>query len=63
MPLADKTAWEEKTLRRVNGQVEGYDVNTEYTVIENTVLEEQIKASETDPQSFRQLLRSYVQRF
>jgi MFS family permease len=51
------------TLRRVNGGVQGYDVDHEYSIIKNTILEEQQRAVEVEPQHFKQFLHSCVQCF
>lgn len=49
-------------LRRVNGKVDGYDVEAEYAIIKNTILEEHRQRRELglDHESFTQLLRSYL---
>lgn len=53
------------SLRRVNGNVEGYDVEVEYAIIKNTILEErrELAALGVDDGSFKQLIHSYVQCF
>ncbi|OAA56261.1 sugar transporter [Niveomyces insectorum RCEF 264] len=53
------------TLRRVNGNVDGFDVEIEYAIIKNTVLEEQYRQRELgiQDQSFREMLDSYVECF
>ncbi|KAH6672695.1 general substrate transporter [Plectosphaerella plurivora] len=52
-------------LRRINGKVEGYDVEAEYAIISNTILEERREhaALGTDHQGIKQILYSYVQCF
>jgi SP family sugar:H+ symporter-like MFS transporter len=53
------------SLRRVNGNVEGYDVDAEYAIIKNTILEErkELDALEINDKSTRQLLHSYIECF
>ncbi|KAK8853488.1 hypothetical protein IAR55_004195 [Kwoniella newhampshirensis] len=52
-------------LQRVNGDVEGYDVDAEYNVIKNIIVEEQERLASLglEDQSFRHILRSYVECF
>jgi hypothetical protein len=52
-------------LRRINGKVEGYDVEAEYAIINNTILEERREhaARGADHQGIKQILYSYVQCF
>ncbi|WVQ84236.1 hypothetical protein IAT38_006388 [Cryptococcus sp. DSM 104549] len=52
-------------LRRVNGKVQGYDVDAEYEVLANIIAEEQEKlaALGMEDQSFRSILRSYAECF
>ncbi|KAF4472617.1 sugar transporter [Fusarium albosuccineum] len=45
------------TLRRVNGNVPGYDVEVEYAIIKNTILEEAHESKDTG--GFKELLDSY----
>ncbi|KAJ3549491.1 hypothetical protein NM208_g479 [Fusarium decemcellulare] len=45
------------TLRRVNGNVPGYDVEVEYAIIKNTILEEAHESRDTG--GFKELLGSY----
>jgi MFS transporter, SP family, sugar:H+ symporter len=54
-----------ESLRRVNGKVEGYDVEIEYAIVKNTILEErrELYARRLDDHSFKQLLCSYVECF
>jgi hypothetical protein len=54
-----------ESLRRVNGKVEGYDVEIEYVIVKKTILEErrELHALGLDDRSFKQLLRSYVECF
>ncbi|KAJ0419747.1 MFS general substrate transporter [Aspergillus carlsbadensis] len=51
-----------KTLARVNGGVEGYDVEAEYAIIKNTILEERQARQEfgQENMTFSGLLRSYM---
>ncbi|KAH8721814.1 sugar transporter [Ilyonectria robusta] len=55
------------TLRRVNGSVQGYDVEVEYAIIKNTILEERRQQLEengdTSGQGFKEVLDSYVECF
>jgi hypothetical protein len=53
------------SLRRINGNVEGYDIEVEYAIIKNTILEERREAHALglDNHSFKQLLRSYGECF
>lgn len=53
------------SLRRINGNVEGYDVDVEYSIIKNTILAErrELDGLETEDHSFRQLIYSYIQCF
>jgi SP family sugar:H+ symporter-like MFS transporter len=53
------------SLRCVNGKVEGYDVDAEYAIIKNTILEEhkELDALGVNHKSTRQLLRSYIECF
>jgi sugar transport protein len=52
-------------LRRVNGKVEGYDIEAEYAIISNTILEERREQASrgADHQGIKQILYSYVQCF
>lgn len=52
-------------LRRVNGNVQGYDVEIEYAIIKNTIMEERRELRELgmENQGFAQLARSYVECF
>ncbi|KAH7121442.1 general substrate transporter [Dactylonectria macrodidyma] len=54
-----------KTLTRVNGGVEGYDIEVEYSIIKNTILEEkQLRRKlEGDDTSFKAVLKSYLECF
>ncbi|KFY81283.1 hypothetical protein V500_11544 [Pseudogymnoascus sp. VKM F-4518 (FW-2643)] len=51
------------TLRRVNGNVEGYDLEKEYGIIKNTILEERREMEHLglNNHDFKQLIRSYVE--
>lgn len=51
-----------KALRRVNGGVPGYDVDAEYTIIKNTILEERSVRQEygTDSNNLADVVRTYV---
>jgi hypothetical protein len=53
------------SLRRINGNVEGYDIEVEYAIIKDTILEErrQAHALGLDNQSLGQMLGSYVECF
>lgn len=53
------------SLRRVNGNVQGYDVEVEYAIIKNTILEERRELHELglSDNGFRALLRSYRECF
>ncbi|RSM15147.1 hypothetical protein CDV31_005081 [Fusarium ambrosium] len=48
-----------KTLRRVNGGVQDYDVETEYAIIKNTILEERNQREEHG-QSFADIISTYL---
>ncbi|KAF9878618.1 hypothetical protein CkaCkLH20_04110 [Colletotrichum karsti] len=52
-------------LRRVNGNVEGYDIETEYTIIKNIVLEERRVRQEFgfDDMGLKQVLLSFAECF
>lgn len=56
-----------KTLRRLNGNVPGYDVDTEYNIIKNSILEQRRRqeddAGAQSTQSWNKLLKSYVECF
>lgn len=51
----------------MNGSVQGYDVEVEYAIIKNTILEERRQQLEengdTSGQGFKQVLNSYVECF
>lgn len=51
------------TLRRVHGSVANYDVEVEYTIVRNTILEEQHLSDETGPNNISGVLRSYLDCF
>lgn len=52
------------TLRRVHGGVANYDVEVEYAIVRNTILEEQQHLSdETSPNNISGVLRSYLDCF
>jgi len=53
------------SLRRINGNVKGYDVDVEFAVIKNTILEERRELNELGLESrgFKHLLRSYLECF
>ncbi len=46
----------------MNGGVDGYDVEVEYAIIRNTIMEERRQRAELgiDDQSFKSLIRSYI---
>ncbi|RTE77765.1 hypothetical protein BHE90_007770 [Fusarium euwallaceae] len=48
-----------KTLSRVNGGVQDYDVETEYAIIKNTILEERSQREENG-QSFADIISTYL---
>ncbi|KAH8897928.1 MFS general substrate transporter [Thozetella sp. PMI_491] len=50
-----------ETLRRVNGNVEGYDVETEYAIIRNTIMEERRQNSHAQETGAKQVLMSYLE--
>ncbi|KAI9157947.1 sugar transporter [Paramyrothecium foliicola] len=50
-------------LRRVNGKVPGYNVDHEYAIIKNTILEENGREQEAEPNSWKELLKSYLECF
>lgn len=52
-------------MRRVNGNVPGYNVKEEYAIIKNTILEERLElhALGVEDSGFKQLLRSYMECF
>ena len=50
-------------LRRVHGGVAGYDIEVEYAIIKNTILEEQHIAHEMNPKTLSGVLRSYLDCF
>lgn len=50
-------------LHRVHGGVINYDVEVEYAIIKNTILEEQHVSNETEPQNLGGVLRSYLDCF
>ncbi|KAM5353514.1 hypothetical protein ACJ41O_000164 [Fusarium nematophilum] len=54
-----------KTLRRVNGNVVGYDVDTEYAIIKNSILEQRKRKNELGETDlgWKGLARSYVDCF
>ncbi|KAF7556019.1 hypothetical protein G7Z17_g1692 [Cylindrodendrum hubeiense] len=54
-----------KTLQRVNGGVEGYDIEIEYSIIKNTILEEKQLRRELgeDVSSFMAVMKSYNECF
>lgn len=54
-----------KTLRRINGTVPGYDVEMEYSIIKNGIIEQRKRKNELgeDNLTWRQLMRSYVDCF
>lgn len=51
------------TLRRVNGNVPGYDVDREYTIIKNIIVLEQGHDNETKPNNWKDLVQSYIDCF
>ncbi|KAI9896358.1 hypothetical protein N3K66_008530 [Trichothecium roseum] len=54
-----------KALSRVNGNVPGYDVELEYSIIRNSIMEQRRRRRELGEEGlgWRQLLRSYVDCF
>ncbi|KAF4958012.1 hypothetical protein FSARC_11141 [Fusarium sarcochroum] len=54
-----------KALQRINGNVEGYEIELEYSIIKNTILEEKQMQRELgqDNMTFKQLIRSYLECF
>ncbi|KAM6522876.1 hypothetical protein FALCPG4_012491 [Fusarium falciforme] len=54
-----------KTLERINGNVEGYNIEVEYSIIKNTILEERQLQRELgqDKMTFKDLVRSYIECF
>lgn len=51
------------TLSRVNGGIVGYNVEIEYNIIKNTILEEVHNSEETDPRQFSGIVQSYIDCF
>jgi hypothetical protein len=53
------------SLQRINGNVQGYNVEEEYSIIRNTILEERadLQALGVEQGGFKQLIRSYIQCF
>lgn len=51
------------TLHRVHGGVTNYDVEVEYAIIRNTILEEQHLSDEVSPHNISRVLRSYLDCF
>lgn len=49
-------------LRKINGKVEGYNVDAEYAIIRNTILHEfkRDEARTSDRQGWKEVLRSYA---
>lgn len=55
-----------KTLQRVNGKVPGYDVDTEYAIIKNSIIEQRRRRDELDEgnsNGWKSLLQSYADCF
>ncbi|KAL2676510.1 hypothetical protein Neosp_010270 [[Neocosmospora] mangrovei] len=54
-----------KTLKRVNGKVAGYDVDTEYAIIKNSILEQRKRKNELEETGlgWKALVKSYVDCF
>lgn len=55
-----------KTLRRMNGKIPGYDVEAEYAIIKNSIIEQRRREDESDEHQhmgWKQLLMSYVECF
>lgn len=50
-------------LRRVNGAVEGYDVDVEYAIIKHSIKKEEESLGEIAPHNWRALLQSYIDCF
>lgn len=51
------------THRRVHGGVANYDVQVEYAIVKNTILEDQQLSDETSPHNISGVLRSYLDCF
>ncbi|KAI9162757.1 substrate transporter [Paramyrothecium foliicola] len=51
------------SLRRINGKIEGYNVETEYAIINNTIMEERREQQGTANQGIKEVLQSYAQCF
>jgi MFS transporter, SP family, sugar:H+ symporter len=51
------------TLRRINGHVEGYDVEAEYAIVKNTILEERSITASMGQEggSFKDIMTSYIE--
>lgn len=47
-------------LRKVNGNVEGYDIDAEYAVIRNTIIHEFEQDQATKERGWKNMLRSYA---
>ncbi|KAF1955372.1 MFS general substrate transporter [Byssothecium circinans] len=62
-PLVTCTTKARQPFRRVNGGIPGYDVDVEYDIIKNTILEEQHTSEDTDTGGFRGVIRSYIDCF
>lgn len=52
-----------KTLRRVYGNVPGYDVEVEYAIIKNTLLEEKQRNKENEMKGLRNIIHMYMECF
>ncbi|KAM0547260.1 hypothetical protein ACHAPJ_010522 [Fusarium lateritium] len=54
-----------KTLNRVNGKVPGYDVETEYTIMKNSILEQRKRKNEFEEADlgWKRLAKSYIDCF
>lgn len=54
-----------KALRRVNGNIDGYNVENEYAIIRNTILEEKNSRNQVgeDEKSLAGVVRSYLECF
>lgn len=50
-------------LSRVHGGVVNYEIEVEYAIIKNTILEEQQRSYEMDPRTISGVLRSYLDCF
>lgn len=61
--IRDQDEKGKKMLRRVYGNVPGYDAETEYAIIKNTLLEEKQKDKENEVRGFRNIVHLYLMCF